>query len=275
MARDQQQMNILTAAGQAATNNVNQITPFGTLTYQHISDFDLGNGNKVPQWQATQVLSPEQQKLYDTQTNLSQSFMDLGKEYVGRIRDATATPFNYEGLPSAPVYDEIFRQRMKDQIVARNQPQQDRMKAQLEQQLADRGVGMQDPAYRTAQDQYQRGQNDFLLGADLQAGQEAQNAFNLAATTRDRAIQERANLRTQPINEVAGLINQGAGGVRSPQFVNTPQTQIANTDTYAPYAMQQQQALAQQQMATQSNNAMMGGLFGLGSSAMMGGAFLL
>jgi hypothetical protein len=144
--------------------------------------------------------------------------------------------------------------------------------------LADRGVGIQDPAYRTAMDQYQRGVNDFQLGADAQAGQESQNAFNLAATTRDRAIQERANLRSQPINEVSALLGLGSNGVRGPEFVSTPQTQIANTDTYAPYAIQNanyaqqsQNAMMQQQMAMQQQNAMLGGLFGLGSAGIMGG----
>lgn len=271
MARNQQQMNILTAAGTQAGNNVNQITPYGNIRYDHVADFDLGNGNKVPRWQMTQTLSPEQQKLYDSQTAISQGALDLGQGYIRRIGDATATPFNYDGLPDAPKYDEAFRQAQLAKINQRAQPQQDRIRAQLEQQLADRGVGMQDPAYRTALDQYQRGQNDFMLGADLQSGQEAQNQFNLQATTRDRAIQERANLRSQPINEISALLGLGSGGVRAPQFVNTPQTQIANTDTYAPYAMQQQAALAQQQMATSQNNALMGGLFGLGSAGLMAG----
>lgn len=271
MANQQQQMNILTAAGQAAMNNVNQITPYGTINYVHTSDFDLGNGNKVPQWQMTQTLSPEQQKLYDSQTQISQGALDLGQGYIQRIGEATSQPFNYDGLPNAPTYDDAFRKQQIEAIQARARPQMDRQREQLLQTLADRGVGMQDPAFRTAMDQYQRGQNDFALGADLQAGQEAQNAFNLAATTRDRAIAERSNLRSQPINELSTLLGVGSGGVRAPQFVNTPQTQIANTDTYAPYAMQQQQALQQQQMAMQQNNAMMGGLFGLGSAGLMAG----
>jgi hypothetical protein len=268
MAKNQSQQNLLTAIGQQAMNNTDQITPFGTLKYHRTGSVDLGNGQSVPTYLAQTTLSPEQEKLYSTQTSLNQSFMDLGNEYVGRIRDATATPFNYEGLPSAPIYDEQFRQRMKDSIVARNQPQMERDRAAVEQMLANRGVGIQDPGYKSALDQYQRGVNDFMLGADLQSGQEAKNSFDLAATTRDRAIAERQALRAQPINEVAALIGQ-SGGVQQPNFVNTPQTQIANTDTYAPFAMQMQQANAQQQMQMQQQNALMGGLFGLGSAGVM------
>jgi hypothetical protein len=274
MAKNQSQQNLLTAIGQQAMNNTNQIGPNGSLTYERLADFDLGNGTAAPRWQAKVTLSPEQQKLYDSQTQASQGAYDLANQYTKRIGDATSQAFSYDGLPDAPVYDEKFRQDQLGKIYARNQPQMDRDRAALEQQLANRGVGMQDPAYRAALDQYQRGLNDYRLGADLQAGQEAQNAFNLAATTRDRSIQERVNLRTQPINEVSALLGMGQGGVQQPNFVNTPQTQIANTDTYAPFAMQMQQDNAQQQRAAQQSSGMMSGLFGLGSAAIMGGAML-
>lgn len=271
MAKDQQQSNITTAMAQSVLNGVNQVTPYGSLKYSYAGPVDLGNGVVVPRWQAEQTLAPDQQKLYDSTTKISQGALDLGQGYVDRIGTATKDPFNYDGLPGAPVYDETYRKQQLANIQARNQPFQDRERAALEQRLADRGVGIEDPAYRTAMDQYYRGLNDFNLGADLQAGTEARNSFNTEATTRDRAIAERANLRSQPINELTSLLGFGNGGVRGPQFVNTPQTQVQATDTMAPYAMQQQSALQQQQMANQSNNALMGGLFGLGSAGLMAG----
>jgi hypothetical protein len=270
MAKNQSQQNLLTAIGQQAMNNTNQISPYGNVEYHRTGSVDLGNGQSVPTYLAKTTLSPEQQRLYDSQVQASQGAYDLANQYTKRIGEATSQSFNYDGLPDAPVYDEKFRQAQLGKIYDRNQPQMDRDRAALEQQLANRGVGMQDPAYRAAMDQYQRGLNDYRLGADLQAGQEAQNAFNLAATTRDRSIQERTNLRTQPINEVSALLGLGSGGVQQPQFINTPQTQIANTDTYAPYAMQMQQANAQQQQANQQSQGMMGGLFGLGSAGISG-----
>ena len=107
--------NINTAIGNAWLNNTNQTTPWGSLTYNQIGSRDVGNGYSVPQFEATQTLSPTGQKVFD-----------LGSSYIDRIRDATKTPFNYAGLPDAPVYDENFRQNRLDTILQRAQAQLDR-----------------------------------------------------------------------------------------------------------------------------------------------------
>lgn len=266
----QQVANLNTAISQARLNNVNQVTPMGSLTYDETGGKLDYAGNWVPQFTATTKLSPEQQKLYDTQTRVTQGAYDLADQYTGRIGQATAQPFNYEGLPDAPTYNEDYRRQQIDTMMQRNQPQLDRDRAQLEQRLADQGIGMEDPAYRTAMDQYGRSLNDFRLGADLQAGNSAAQQFGLEATTRDRAIAERANLRAQPINEVAALLGTGQG-VQGPQFVNTPTSQIAPTDVSGNYWNAYQGQLAQQQMANQQGNATTGGLFGLGGTV-LGGA---
>lgn len=265
----QTQSNLNTAISQARLNNVNQVTPMGTLTYDETGGKTDYAGNWIPQFTATTKLSPEQQKLYDTQTRVTQGAYDLADKYTTRIGDATAQPFNYEGLPDSPTYNEDYRRQQIDTIMQRNQPQLDRDRAALEQRLADRGIGMEDPAYRTAMDQYGRTLNDFRLGADLQAGNSAAQQFGLEAQTRDRAIAERANLRAQPINEVAALLGTGSG-VQGPQFVNTPQNNIAPTDVSGNYWNAYQGQVAQQQMAQQSQNAALGGLFGLAGAGLGG-----
>lgn len=265
----QTQSNLNTAISQARLNNVNQVTPMGSLTYDETGGKLDYAGNWIPQFTATTKLSPEQQKLYDTQTRVTQGAYDLADKYTTRIGDATAQPFNYEGLPNAPTYNEDYRRQQIDTIMQRNQPQLDRDRAQLEQRLADRGIGIEDPAYRTAMDQYGRTLNDFRLGADLQAGNSAAQQFGLEAQTRDRAIAERANLRSQPINEVAALLGTGSG-VQGPQFVNTPQSQVAPTDVSGNYWNSYAAQVQQQQNQQQQQNAMMSGLFGLGSAALGG-----
>jgi len=266
----QTQSNLNTAISQARLNNVNQVTPMGSLTYDETGGKLDYAGNWVPQFTATTKLSPEQQKLYDTQTRVTQGAYDLADQYTGRIGQATAQPFNYEGLPNSPTYNEDYRRQQLDTIMQRNQPQLDRDRAQLEQRLADQGIGMEDPAYRTAMDQYGRTLNDFRLGADLQAGNSAAQQFGLEAQTRDRAIAERANLRAQPINEVAALLGTGSG-VQGPQFVNTPQSQVAPTDVSGNYWNSYAAQVQQQQNQQQQGNAALGGLFGLGSALIGGG----
>ncbi len=135
--------------------------------------------------------------------------------------------------------------------------------------MANQGISLGSEAWKNAQNDYNRGVNDFRLGADVQAGNSAAQQYGLEASTRDRAIQERANLRTQPINEVAALLGTG-NGVQGPQFGQVPQVQVAPTDVQGAYNTQYQGQLAQQQMQMQQQNAALGGLFGLGGAALQG-----
>lgn len=268
VSQQQTQSNVNTAVANGYLNRVNQYGPTGSKTYDIVGATNVG-GVSVPQWAETTKLSPEQQRIYDSQTQLTQGTSDLANQYVGRIGEATSKPYSYDGLPAAPVYNDQYRTQQRDAILQRNQPQMDRDRAALEQRLADQGIGIQDPAYRTAMDQYGRSVNDFRLGADIQSGTAAAQQYGLESNTRDRAIQEMTALRTQPINEVATLLGTGTG-VQSPQFSQVAQTQVAPTDVSGNYWNAYQGQLAQQKMGMDQNNATTGGLFGLGS-ALAGG----
>lgn len=261
----QTQSNVNTAVANGYLNRVNQYGPQGSKTYDIRGTQNVG-GVDVPLWNETTKLSPEQQKIYDSQTQLTQGTSDLANKYVGRIGDATSQPFNYDGIAPAPQYNEAYRQQQLQAIEARNQPAMQRDQEALNQRLANQGISLGSEAWKNAQSDYGRSVNDFRLGADVQAGNSAAQQYGLEASTRDRAIQERANLRTQPINEVAALLGAG-NGVQAPQFGQVPQAQVAPTDVSGNYWNQYQGQVAQQQMQNQSNNATMGGLFGLGGSA--------
>ncbi len=266
----QTQANGNAAVAQGLMNRVNQVTPYGNLTYEKTGAVNMP-GYEVPMYTATTTLSPEQQKLYDTQTRVTQGAYDLADKYTGRIADATATPFNYEGLPDAPVYNEDYRKQQLGAIETRNAPAMERDRAALETKLKNQGLTYGTEAWNAAQDDLNRGVNDFRLGADVQAGNAAAQAYGLEGTTRDRAIQERANLRTQPINEVAALLGTGQG-VQNPNFVNVPQVQVQPADVQGPYAQQYQGQMAQWQQNQQSQNAALGGLFGLAGAGLGGWA---
>ncbi len=269
----QTQSNAQTAVTQGLMNRVNQVTPYGSVTYDKTGAVNMP-GYEVPLYTATTKLSPEQQKLYDTRTRVEQGAYDLADKYTGRIGEATATPFNYEGLPDAPVYDDAYHQKVRDDIVARNQPSMDRDREALRTQLANQGIGVGSEAWQDSFYDYNRATNDFRLGADIQAGNSAAQRYGLEGNTRDRAIQERANLRSQPINEVAALLGTGQG-VQNPQFQNVPQVQVQPTDVMGAYGQQYAGQMAQWQQGQKSQDAAMGGLFGLGGSALMAGGMFL
>lgn len=268
----QTESNVNTAISNAWLNNVDQVTPQGSLTYtQNGGQFDNA-GNWIPRFKATQTLSPEQKNIYDTQTAVVQGTSDLAKDYVGRIKDATSQPFSYEGLPEAPVYDSGYRQKVFDSILQRAQPQQGRDQAALEQRLANQGIGVGSEAWKAAFDDYNRSINDFRLGADVQSGNNAAQEFGLEDTTRKNAIAERQGLRMQPISEVATLM--GYGNAQSPEFVPTNNYQIAPTDVSGNYWNAYQGEVAQQQANQKQQSAAMGGLFGLAGSLGSAGIML-
>lgn len=262
--------NVNTAVANAILGNVNQRTPGGSLTYNQIGTQTV-DGREVPRWEAVTQLSPEQQAIYDAQTSASRGTADLANRYVQRIGDATAQPFSYEGAPDAPQYDAAFRQQARDSIIARNQGNMDRDRAALESRLSNQGIGIGSEAWMNAMDDYSRGVNDFRLGADIQSGQEAERAFGLGAQTRDRWITEQANLRNQPINEVSALLGTGPG-VQGPQFVPTQMPQIQGTDVAGNINNAYQGQLAAWQQEQASQNAALGGIFGLLGSGLGGWA---
>lgn len=275
VAQQQSQANINTAIGQATLNNTNQVTPYGNLTYSETGGRYTPDGTWVPQYTATQTLSPEQQKLYDAQTQVSQGTTDLANQYVSRIADATSTPYSYDSLGPAPTYNDDSAAKYAQTLISRDQPQQDRDLANLTQRLANQGISVGTPAYQAAMDQYQRSVNDYRLGAQSQGQTMAMNDYNTSENAYQNAISQYTNLRTEPINEVATLLGTGTG-VQSPSYVSTPQTQVAPTDVTGAYNNAYQQQLAAYQTQQQQNAATTGGLFGLGGTVLgLGGLYAL
>lgn len=99
--------------------------------------------------------------------------------------------------------------------------------------------------------------------------QQAQQAFSNQQALRSSYLNERYAARNQPINEIAALL--GGGQVQNPNFVNTASPGVANTDYAGMVGQNYNQQLAAWQQRQQNNplNGILGGLFGLGSSAIM------
>lgn len=262
--------NVNTAIANSLLANTNQRTPTGSLTYNKIGE-ETVDGHQIPRYEAITQLSPEQQALYNSQIGAATGASNLANQYVKRIGDATAQPFSYDGMPAAPQYDENARVAARDRIIARDQPNQDRDRAQLESRLANQGIAAGSEAWGNGMGDYNRSVNDYRLGADKAAGGEAAQMFALQGDARTRAIQEATNLRTQPINEVSALLGTGPG-VQAPSFVNTPVSPVAGTDVAGIYGQDYANRLMQYQIAQGGSNSMLGGLFGLGGAGLGGWA---
>ena len=337
VAQAQTGSNVDTAVANQRLNATNQYTPYGSLTYSdpgtaylaahpdvarsgmdpwsHYQQYGQAEGRQWtgapptmtggrPVYQSTArvALSPQEQAIYDAESQSQAGMARLASDYMGRIGAATAQPFSTAGMPAggtynaawgagfeAPRYDEAFRQQQLGRIVERAQPQMDEQRRAMEQTLANQGITLGSEAWRNAQGDYSRGVSDFRLGADIQAGQEAERIFGLQGMARDRAQQEEAfrigqmntgrdraiaealMIRNQPLNEVTALLH-GGGGVQMPQFVNTPSSTIANTGVAGIYAQDMQARLANAQMKQSGINALIGGVSGLAGAGIGGWA---
>jgi hypothetical protein len=270
MAQQQSNSNIATAAANSYLNAINQYTPQGNVIWKQVGTRKMGDGSvEIPEWQVHTQLSPQQQKIFNAQEGATLGASELARDYTSRIRDATKTPFSFDGMPAAPVYDENARIAARDRIMARNQPLMDRDRTDLEARLRNQGLVAGSDAWNNAYDDFTRGQNDFRLGADIQAGGEAARIFGLQGDMRSRAIQEALLKRNQPINEVTALLGTGPG-VQMPTFQNTQQQPVAPTDTITPQMMAYQGQMQNWQAGQNANNALMGSIFGLAGSALGG-----
>jgi len=154
--------------------------------------------------------------------------------------------------------------------------------------MAAQRAGFQNSAQQQAYDQAQ-GRGSFANAA--QAQQNAQNAaqggffnaaqaqnlardqsiFNAANAQRNQYMQEQYAQRNQPLNEISALL--GGSQVQQPNWLNSPTSQIANTD-FAGIMNANAQLQAQNYQTAQSGwNSTMGGILGaggkLGAAAIM------
>lgn len=101
--------NVATGVANAFLNNVNQRTPQGTLSYDVTDDFvwtdpSTGQNYRIPRFTATQLYSPEQQNIFNSQREAQQNMADLGvtaTEQLGSIFGSTFDPVSGAPAPGS------------------------------------------------------------------------------------------------------------------------------------------------------------------------------
>jgi hypothetical protein len=244
--------NVSTAIANAALQNVNQVTPYGNLTYSQsgsksVYDPSTGTTYDVPQYTATQTLSPQQQSILDQTQGAQQNLANTANQQSAFLQNYLNTPadLNTINQSTADNIVNLQKQRLDPQVQQQNQ--------QFQAQMANQGIAPGSQAYDNAYRDLTNSQNDaynqLYLGAQ-------NTAFNQALTARQ-----------EPINEITALMS--GSQVSQPNYVNTNEPTIPTTD-YAGIVNQNfnQQMAGYNAQATQSNQ-LMGGMFGLGSSLLM------
>jgi hypothetical protein len=241
-ARLAAEQNRQTAITQYGLNATNQVTPYGNLTYDQIGKWENGD----PRYQATTTLSPEQQNLYNLTSQTQSNLGNIGVEQSNKIRGILNTPFQLDNAASEGRINELASARLN--------PMLDRRRDALETKLYNQGVMPGTEAYREAMAEDTRGQNDALN--------------QLLLTGRGQANQELLTQRNQPLNEISALMS--GSQVQQPNFVGTPQTNVAPVD-YAGIVNNNYQGQMAQYSADQAKQgAMYGAIGGMAGTALGG-----
>lgn len=235
--------NVATSTANQTMNMVDQYTPDGSLKYDQVGSITIPNGLggtvTVPRYSATQTLSANGQKLYDTNAQTSQNLAEIGRDQSAKIGGILGT--------NVDLSNDAIENRLWDLGSKRLTPQFAKDEDALRTRLANSGVQAGSAAWNSEFERLTQAQND------------AKNQLLLSG--RGQAVQEMLTERNQPLNEISALLN--GAQVSQPNFTNTPQTQMAGTDYAGIVNSNYQAQLQAAQMKSQSQNALLGGLFGL------------
>jgi hypothetical protein len=251
--------NMQTAIAQSLLNQVNQVTPYGNLTYSQSGSSNVKqpvydkNGNitgykdqAIPQYTATQTLSPEQQKLYQQQSQLGADYNSLAQQQLGQAANILKTPIDLNNEKVESYLFDMGRKRLDPMWNERQQG--------MEAKMAGQGIAPGSEAYTNAMRTFDQGRNDQYT--------------SLMLNGRGQAINEMMSQRQIPLNETLAMF--GAGGVDYPKQINTPTTGVSGVDLGNLIGQQYQAQMNNYNQQLGQRNAMMGGLFGLGSAALGG-----
>lgn len=143
--------------------------------------------------------------------------------------------------------------------------------AQFGRQLSQGQFANDAAAQMYGQNQGQATFNNTAAGQ--QFSQDATNAqltnqqAALQNQARQQGLQERAYIQNQPINQFSALL--GAGQVGMPEGIQYTPSQIGQTDVIGANALKAQYDQANATRNAQKSSGLMGGLFSLGSAAIM------
>jgi hypothetical protein len=241
--------NLDAARAASAANRVNQVTPYGNLTYTR----DPNAATPDDGWTVTQTLAPTQKALLDQQNKTSLGLSNLADRGLGYVDKALSNNITMDDLPASMVNP---GQTGQDALMARFQPQIDQSHKALESQLANQGIVQGSEAYDNAMRTQSQGENDLRMQAAL-------NGINVGQNAQNQQMSLRTALQNQPVN-MLNAVRTGSQ-VTNPTFTNVPQqATTSGPDMLSATGQQNQYNMGLYNAGTASANS--------GNSAMMTGA---
>lgn len=239
--------NIGTAVANNAMGMVDQITPYGSLTYDQTDSFNYvdpftGQTYEVPRYTSTTTLNPAQQATLESQQAAQGELAGLASERASFLRDY---------LPGTEAATDQIDARLYDLGSKRLDPRFQREEDALRTRLANQGIAPGSEAYNRELELLNQGRNDAYNQLMLQGRGQAASEVNM------------------PINQITALLS---GSQVTNPAVSMYQPQGAATTDVAGLINQnfgQRQQNYQQQMGARQN--LLGGLFGLGAAGIGAG----
>lgn len=280
--------NLSNAIANAQLNNVDQVTPYGSVSYSSTPGV-----NGVPKWTQTTSESDAQRQLRQLEEQQGISLGQLGIEQTGRVADLLSQPYNPRRFDTNAAtggrlniadalgdYGSDVEARTRELASRGLDDQFNRSEESLRTRLANQGVNAGSDAYESEMRGFNQGKGDAYANAELMARGQAQSdrgqmlsellgqrdtnlneAFSQyqSDTTADQAA------RSNPLNEIIALAN---GVQTNPINPGQPNSyNIANTDIAGITNQGYQNQLGAYQQRMAGRNAMLSGLASLGGAA--------
>jgi hypothetical protein len=292
--------NISTAIANNFMSNANLIGADGstqmtnqTGTYQFTDPY-TNQSYDIPTFTRTESLSPVRQQTLaqNNQANLNLATLgaNTSRDLIGNMqKQLTAADLGPrpELGQLRTNYDTEFtadRQRTEDALFSRINPKLQQDRAALETQLSNQGIKLGSSGYDRAMSNFGQQSNDARMAAILASGQEQSrladlarqsagfgnaaqmDQYNAGLSGRAQTMQEAFALDNQPINKAMALAS--GTQVAMPQFQAFNSSRIPTTDNAGIINNYDAQQFQRWQAEEQSNQRMLGGLMGLGGSAL-------
>ena len=250
-AQEQGQANLEAARASARLNNPNIVTPYGTQTVTYGSQ---DYGADIPT--ITQTLSPDEQKIFDANTQARLGLGEVSNQGLDTVKNVLGSQYDPSLLPQQQIN---AGQSAQDAIMSRLQPQIEMDREMQASTLANQGIPLGSEAYENAMRMQGQQENDLRQQAVLQG-------MGIGQQARQQALSEQLTLRELPLNEITALMSGSQVQLPGSSPYQGANTQAGNLLG----AAQAQGAGANQQYGQQvaGYNANVGGLYGLGASAM-------
>ena len=196
----QENANYNTAVANAFLQNMNEVTPDGTKTFNQTGtgtfiDPLTGQEKSVPTFTVTQTLSDQQQAIKDQQDAADLNLATLGNNLSGTLGEKLTGNFTLDNAATENRLFELGRQRLDPLFAQRDED--------LRSRLANQGIKAGSAAYDREMQNLGQQQND---------------AYNqLLLTGRGQAAQELLTEDNQRINQISALLS--GGQVSQPNFM--------------------------------------------------------